>query len=172
MPACPRVSRPQSASAVQRGDVTIDGDGDAVYGPVGSGLGGSSVHTVVPGDTTTFQVVIENLSGTDAFDVDWNTPGGWEVTFDGRAAPVNGSPPALMRCASLFRPGPMEDVRRDRRRAQVGQAVFHGQRDGTCRRRAARGRGGVIDGTAPAYSAIRAPARAESPPKPLRPRPL
>ncbi|NIM18791.1 MAG: DUF11 domain-containing protein [Candidatus Latescibacteria bacterium] len=76
-------------------DMLIDGSGFQVYGPVGTGLGGSSVRTVSPGDSVVFMVEIQNISGTNSFDISWNTPSGWQVTFDGQSSPVTGYPAGL-----------------------------------------------------------------------------
>ena len=70
-------------------DMTIDGQGANVYGPIGTGLGGTSIHTVAPGQTTVFNVVIRNVSGVNNFSVSWSTPAGWTVTFNGSATPIN-----------------------------------------------------------------------------------
>ncbi|MCI0451991.1 MAG: hypothetical protein L0Z51_06300, partial [Candidatus Latescibacteria bacterium] len=69
-------------------DMTIDGQGLDVYGPIGTGLGGTSIHTVSPGQTTVFDVVIQNVSGVNNFSVDWSAPAGWTVTFNGSATPI------------------------------------------------------------------------------------
>jgi uncharacterized repeat protein (TIGR01451 family) len=66
-----------------------------VYGPVGTGLGGTAIQTVSPGDTATFQVEIENVDGVNSFDLAWNTPVGWTVTFDGLSSPVTGIPAGI-----------------------------------------------------------------------------
>jgi hypothetical protein len=68
----------------------IEIDGADVYGPVGTGLGGTSLQTVNPGETAVFMVTIENVEGNDSFEVSWTTPSGWTVTFDGQASPVSG----------------------------------------------------------------------------------
>lgn len=73
-------------------DMTIDGEGVDVYGPIGTGLGGTSIHTASPGDTVVFLVGIENNSGANAFDVQWNTPSGWQATLDGQLSPLAGIP--------------------------------------------------------------------------------
>jgi uncharacterized repeat protein (TIGR01451 family) len=71
-------------------DMLIDGSGGGVYGPIGTGLGGSSARTVAPGDSAVFSVELRNISGTNSIDLYWNTPPGWRVTFDGRSAPITG----------------------------------------------------------------------------------
>jgi uncharacterized repeat protein (TIGR01451 family) len=70
--------------------LVIDGSGLNVFGYEGSGLGGSSIQTVTPGDTVVFLLDIVNLSGTDAFDIDWDTPPDWIVTLDGQTPPITG----------------------------------------------------------------------------------
>ncbi|HXV15066.1 MAG TPA: hypothetical protein VEC56_12740 [Candidatus Krumholzibacteria bacterium] len=69
-------------------DMTIDGQGLDVYGPIGTGLGGTSIRTVSPGQTTVFSVVIQNVSGVNNFSVGWSAPAGWTVTFNGSATPI------------------------------------------------------------------------------------
>ncbi len=69
-------------------DMTIDGLGANVYGPIGTGLGGTSIHTVAPGQTTVFNVNIRNVSGVNNFSVGWSAPAGWTVTFNGSATPI------------------------------------------------------------------------------------
>jgi uncharacterized repeat protein (TIGR01451 family) len=73
-------------------DMTIDGSGAGVFGPVGTGLGGNSLRTVEPGDSVTFIIELLHPSGTNAGDISWNTPAGWRVTFDNRTSPVTGYP--------------------------------------------------------------------------------
>lgn len=73
-------------------DLAIDGSGLGVFGYEGSGLGGSSVQTVTPGDTAVFILEVYNLSGTNSFDISWNIPAGWEVTLDGQDSPISGYP--------------------------------------------------------------------------------
>jgi uncharacterized repeat protein (TIGR01451 family) len=73
-------------------DMTIDGQGLDVYGPIGTGLGGTSIHTVGPGQTTVFNVTIENVSGVNNFAVSWSAPAGWTVTFNGSATPIPNIP--------------------------------------------------------------------------------
>lgn len=70
-------------------DMSIDGQGLDVYGPIGTGLGGTAIHTVSPGQTTVFDVTIENVSGTNNFSVGWNAPVGWTVTFNASSTPIN-----------------------------------------------------------------------------------
>jgi uncharacterized repeat protein (TIGR01451 family) len=62
-------------------DVVIDGNGDDAYGPLGTGLGGSSVKTASPGDTLYFSLDVQNQGGENLFDCQWTTPSGWEVVI-------------------------------------------------------------------------------------------
>lgn len=71
-------------------DMTIDGQGLDVYGPIGTGLGGTAIHTVTPGQTTVFDVAIQNVSGLNNFSVSWSAPAGWTVTFNGSPTPIPG----------------------------------------------------------------------------------
>jgi uncharacterized repeat protein (TIGR01451 family) len=71
-------------------DLLIDGDGLALYGPVGTGLGGLSTRAAAPGDTVVFDVTVLNVSGLDSHDLSWQTPPGWEVTLAGSSSPVIG----------------------------------------------------------------------------------
>ncbi len=73
-------------------DMTIDGQGAGIYGPIGTGLGGTSIHTVSPGDTTVFSVVVQNVLGVNGFDISWTAPVGWNVTFNGSATPLTNIP--------------------------------------------------------------------------------
>ena len=80
------------SDASQGVDMTIDGVGAGVYGPIGTGLGGSSTVTVSPGDTTNSVVNLQSLAGINSMNLSWNTPAGWSVTFDGAPSPVTGKP--------------------------------------------------------------------------------
>jgi uncharacterized repeat protein (TIGR01451 family) len=73
-------------------DVIIDGDGDGVYGGLGTGAGGFSSVAAAPGDTVTFAIVVENEGGADSHDLQWNTPAGWSALLDGQVSPVAGAP--------------------------------------------------------------------------------
>jgi len=70
-----------TVSSQNETDLLIDGSGDDTYGPLGTGLGGSSIQTANPGDTVTFTIEVQNESGEDLFDLMWNTPSGWEVVI-------------------------------------------------------------------------------------------
>lgn len=71
-------------------DMIIDGNGAGVYGPLGTGLGGSSLRLAAAGDTVVFTVDLQNLSGANSMDVWWDAPIGWDVTFDGQTSPITG----------------------------------------------------------------------------------
>jgi uncharacterized repeat protein (TIGR01451 family) len=73
-------------------DLLIDGSGENLFGPLGSGLGGDSERSLSPGDSTTFTIELRNLTGANASDLSWNTPPGWRVTLDGRSSPLTGYP--------------------------------------------------------------------------------
>ena len=77
-----------SVGSASEMDMLVDGNGGHIYGPVSTGLGGTSIKTVNPGTTTTFQVAVQNLSGTNGFDISWGAPAGWTVTFNGSATPL------------------------------------------------------------------------------------
>ncbi|MDH4038713.1 MAG: NEW3 domain-containing protein [Candidatus Krumholzibacteria bacterium] len=86
------VSATVSVATPSEVDILIDGQGADIYGPIGTGLGGTSVKTVSPGDTVVYQVEIQNVSGTNGFDVSWAGPAGWDVTFNGGYLPLNNIP--------------------------------------------------------------------------------
>jgi uncharacterized repeat protein (TIGR01451 family) len=71
-------------------DMLIDGDGLAIYGPIGTGLGGLSTRTAAPGDTVVFDVTVLNVSGLDSHDLTWLSPPGWDVSLAGFSSPVTG----------------------------------------------------------------------------------
>ncbi|MCK4539452.1 MAG: hypothetical protein KAV42_11705, partial [Candidatus Krumholzibacteria bacterium] len=78
-----------SVSAGSETDLMIDGDGADIYGPLGTGLGGSSLAMADPGDTINFLVTVENEGGANTFAIEWNTPAGWTVLFNGVLSPTN-----------------------------------------------------------------------------------
>ncbi|MDH4037685.1 MAG: NEW3 domain-containing protein [Candidatus Krumholzibacteria bacterium] len=86
------VSASVSVASANEMDVLIDGQGAAIYGPINTGLGGTSVRTVNPGATVIYQVEIRNVSGTNGFDVTWTAPAGWDVTFNGGYLPLTNIP--------------------------------------------------------------------------------
>jgi uncharacterized repeat protein (TIGR01451 family) len=73
-------------------DLIIDGDGADAYGPLGTGLGGSSLQAASPGDTVYFDIVVENEGGEDLFDLQWTTPPGWEVVIGDSTATMRSVP--------------------------------------------------------------------------------
>ncbi|UCF04555.1 MAG: hypothetical protein JSV33_11555 [bacterium] len=73
-------------------DLIIDGVGDNVYGPLGSGIGGSSVQAANPGDTLTFTITVQNESGEDLFDIQWAAPPGWEAVIGDSTSSMRGVP--------------------------------------------------------------------------------
>ncbi len=78
-PARESVTASISVSSGNEIDLIIDGNGDNVYGYLGTALGGSSVKTATPGDTVTFAIAVQNESGENLFDIWWNGPPGWDV---------------------------------------------------------------------------------------------
>ena len=72
-------------------DVIIDGNGDDVYGAIGTGLGGFSSVTADPGDVVSFAILIQNEGGGNVFDLEWTSPAGWTVLLDGQASPITGT---------------------------------------------------------------------------------
>lgn len=58
-------------------DLIIDGNGNDVYGYLGTALGGTSIKTASPGSTVTFSITVENEGGENLFDVWWSAPPGW-----------------------------------------------------------------------------------------------
>jgi uncharacterized repeat protein (TIGR01451 family) len=82
------VSATVSVATPSEIDMLVDGQGADIYGPVGTGLGGTSLQTASPGDTVVFQVEIQNVSGVNGFDVSWSAPPGWDVTFNGSVVPL------------------------------------------------------------------------------------
>ncbi len=76
-------------------DLLIDGDGDNIYGAIGTGLGGFSQQNAVAGDTIFFTVTLEHLGGGLPFEISWNTPAGWEVLLDGMTSPASNVNPGV-----------------------------------------------------------------------------
>ncbi len=77
-------------------DLIIDGNGDGIYGAIGSGAGGQSQKTGAPGTSLQFTITLQNEDDNpDVFRLTWNTPPGWTVTLDGNTSPfVTGQIPA------------------------------------------------------------------------------
>lgn len=82
------VSATVSVATPSEVDILVDGAGADIYGPIGTGLGGTSIQTASPGDTLFYQVEIQNVSGQNGFDVDWVEPSGWDVSFNGGYVPL------------------------------------------------------------------------------------
>ncbi|MEE9269503.1 MAG: DUF11 domain-containing protein [Candidatus Krumholzibacteria bacterium] len=69
-------------------DAWIDGNGDNIYGAVGTGAGGTSSQTVVAGGGLDFILRLENEGGrADDFVVTWNTIPGLTATMQGGPQP-------------------------------------------------------------------------------------
>ncbi|MBN1164408.1 MAG: hypothetical protein JXB45_07500, partial [Candidatus Krumholzibacteriota bacterium] len=71
-------------------DLLIDGSGDDTYGPLGTGLGGSSIQTANPGDTVFFDITVQNENGENLFDLLWNHSPGWEVVIGDSTSTLRG----------------------------------------------------------------------------------
>ncbi len=89
-PIAESVTAAISVSSSNEVDLVIDGDGENIYGALGTGLGASSVHSASPGDTVSFSVFLENENGENLFDIQWNSPAGWTVLFNGLPSPLTG----------------------------------------------------------------------------------
>ena len=100
-------------------DLIIDGDGDDVYGGLGTGLGGFSSYSVDPGDTVTFTIVVQNESGGNGFDFEWTSPAGWSVLLNGQPSPSSGGAGTytLQAIVPLLSPGGVNDVVFDARKS-------------------------------------------------------
>lgn len=71
-----------------RCDLLIEGNGDNVYGAIGSGTGGEASKTSPPASSLQFTITLQNEdSSPDTFQISWNTPSGWTVTLDGHSSP-------------------------------------------------------------------------------------
>ncbi len=75
------VSAIVSVSSGNETDLIIDGNGDDIYGPLGTGLGGGSSVYCDPGDTVYLSIRVENEGGEDLFDIRWSAPQGWYVAI-------------------------------------------------------------------------------------------
>ncbi|MBN2071119.1 MAG: DUF11 domain-containing protein [Candidatus Krumholzibacteriota bacterium] len=73
-------------------DLLIDGNGDDTYGPIDTGLGGSSMISADPGDTVFFNITVQNQAGGNIFDLEWDTPAGWEVVIGDSTSSLSGVP--------------------------------------------------------------------------------
>jgi len=65
-------------------DLVINGSGDGVYDPSGSGLGGTSTLSGLRGATVSFPITVQNEGGIDdAFTFTWTRPsGGWSAVIN------------------------------------------------------------------------------------------
>jgi uncharacterized repeat protein (TIGR01451 family) len=79
-------------SGFEEVDLLIDGNGDGLYGPLGTGLGGSSAAAAGAGDTVTFTITVENEGGENLFDLEWSAPPGWEVVIGDSSSTMRGVP--------------------------------------------------------------------------------
>lgn len=79
-------------SGFEEVDLLIDGNGDDVYGPLGTGLGGSSTAAAAAGDTVAFAITVENEGGENLFDLEWFAPPGWEVMIGDSTGAMRGVP--------------------------------------------------------------------------------
>ena len=79
-----------TVGSVNEIDLWIDGNGDDIYGPLGTGLGGFAGLAAGPGDTLFFTITLENESGTDLFDLSWTAPPGWEVLIGDSTSTIRG----------------------------------------------------------------------------------
>jgi uncharacterized repeat protein (TIGR01451 family) len=79
-----------AVSSVNEIDLWIDGNGDDIYGPLGTGLGGASLLAAGPADTLDFEITLENESGEDLFDLAWSAPPGWEVAIGDSTGTMSG----------------------------------------------------------------------------------
>ena len=78
---------------VPRVDLIIEGNGDDVYGSLGSGAGGSTTRMVAPGDRISLSLVLENEDAdADSFRLSWNTPQGWDIMVEGNHSPWQPTP--------------------------------------------------------------------------------
>lgn len=93
-------------------DLVIDGDGDEIYGGLGTGLGGSSWYAADPGDTVTFTIVVQNQGGGNNFDFQWTAPAGWSVLLNGQPSPSSGAAGTytLQAIVPLLSPGGTYDI--------------------------------------------------------------
>lgn len=71
-------------------DLWIEGNGDDIYGALGTGLGGFSTQAASAGDTLFFTITLENESGADLFDLSWTAPPGWEVLIGDSTSTMRG----------------------------------------------------------------------------------
>lgn len=64
-------------------DLAVDGNGDDVFGNVGTGDGGSSIQSSQAGQTATYLLDVENEGlDSDSYNLSVTPPAGWTVTVD------------------------------------------------------------------------------------------
>ncbi|MBC7327826.1 PQQ-binding-like beta-propeller repeat protein [bacterium] len=69
-------------------DLLIEGQGEDVYGAIGSGAGGEATKTSAAGTAIQFAITLQNEdSEPDSYQISWNTPSGWTVSLDGNSSP-------------------------------------------------------------------------------------
>jgi uncharacterized repeat protein (TIGR01451 family) len=74
-------------------DALIDGNGDNVYGALGSGLGGFSSQTRSAPAVLRFTIELQNESANpDAYTVSWNAIPWWQASLGGNASPYTTAP--------------------------------------------------------------------------------
>jgi uncharacterized repeat protein (TIGR01451 family) len=86
------VSAIVTVGSVNEIDLWIEGNGDDIYGPLGTGLGGFASRVAGPGETLFFTITLENESGADLFDLSWTVPPGWEVLIGDSTSTMRGVP--------------------------------------------------------------------------------
>jgi uncharacterized repeat protein (TIGR01451 family) len=74
-------------------DALIDGNGDGLYGALGTGLGGSSSQTRSGPAVLRFTVELENEgAAADSYTIAWNAIPWWRADVEGSAAPYTTGP--------------------------------------------------------------------------------
>jgi uncharacterized repeat protein (TIGR01451 family) len=64
-------------------DLTVDGNGNDLFGAIGSGAGGLSAGSTLPGDSLFFDLGVENEGlGTDSYRITIAAPAGWTVRIE------------------------------------------------------------------------------------------
>ena len=74
-------------------DGLIDGNGDDVFGALGTGAGGSSLQVTSAPASLNFTVELQNQGADpDQYRVTWNAIPSWTATLDGSASPLVTAP--------------------------------------------------------------------------------
>jgi uncharacterized repeat protein (TIGR01451 family) len=69
-------------------DALVDGNGDGLFGAIGSGAGGLSTQSTIGGRTINFTVELQNQGGeSESYRVTWNGFPGWSARLAGSASP-------------------------------------------------------------------------------------